>query len=105
MLDDAYVERSPDRVAAEFGGRFAKALFVTEPGAWRGPIESGYGWHLVFLTSKKPSRAPAFEEIESDVRTQWTSDRREEAKRKAYEEMRARYEIVHPPAPEAPSPK
>ncbi len=102
MFQDAYADRSPDRVAAEFGGKFAKALFGLEPGAWRGPVESGYGWHVVFVSSLAPGRAPALEEVEQDVKNQWTADQRAEANRKAYETMRARYEIVLPPAPEAP---
>ena len=44
------------------------ALFGLKPGAWQGPIESGYGWHLVWIDSLTPSRAPAFEEVEAEVR-------------------------------------
>ncbi len=39
------------------------------PGAWRGPVESGFGWHLVFVDTVVPGRVPAFEEIEPEVKT------------------------------------
>jgi hypothetical protein len=44
------------------GPGFARALVTLAPGSWQGPIESGYGWHLVFVDSLSPSRMPAFEE-------------------------------------------
>ncbi len=58
MFQDYYADRAPDQVAKDFGPPFAKALFVQKPGAWAGPIESGYGWHLVFVDSLTPERMP-----------------------------------------------
>jgi hypothetical protein len=96
MFQDYYGDRAFDELAAAFGRPFAEALFELPPGSWRGPIESGYGWHLVFLDSLTPSRLPAFEEVESDVRSAWVAAQREAFKRRAYEEMRTRYEVVLP---------
>src|SRR4029077_14430666 len=90
MFQDYYGDRSFEQVAAQFGPQFAHALFEEKPGAWRGPIESGYGWHLVFIDSITPGRFPAFEEIEPDVKTAWLADRREETPGKKDDRMRAR---------------
>ena len=35
---------------------FAKAVFQLKPGVWQGPVQSGYGWHLVFVDAIEPSR-------------------------------------------------
>jgi peptidyl-prolyl cis-trans isomerase C len=102
MLPDYMADRDPGQIAKDFGPPFAKALFEQKPGAWTGPIESGYGWHLVFLDSIVPSRAPAFEEIEPDVKTAWLAAQKAEAWDKAYKTMRAKYEILLP-APPAPA--
>jgi parvulin-like peptidyl-prolyl isomerase len=96
MFQDYYGDRAPDDVAKTFGPGFARALFQLTPGAWAGPIESGYGWHLVWVDAMISARAPAFEEVESDVRTGWIEDRRAETRQKAFEAMRARYEVVLP---------
>jgi peptidyl-prolyl cis-trans isomerase C len=96
MFQDYYADRPPDQVRRVFGGNFATSLFELRPGAWQGPIESGYGWHLVFVDSKTPSRVPKFEEVEANVKAAWVVDQRTEFKRKAYEAMRARYEVVLP---------
>ena len=94
MFQDYYGDRSFDELAKTFGPGFARALFAQKTGSWQGPIESGYGWHLVFLDSLTPARMPEFEEVETDVKSQWISAQRDDTKRRMYEEMKSRYEIV-----------
>jgi hypothetical protein len=96
MFQAYYGDRSFDQLASAFGATFAQSLFGLEPGAWQGPIESGYGWHLVWIDALQLKRIPAFEEVEPEVRREWIAERRAETKRKAYEAMRARYEVVLP---------
>ena len=99
MFQDHYGDRSIDEVAKLFGPNFAQGLTQFVPDVWQGPIESGYGWHLVFLNTITPSRVPAFEEIERGVKTEWVAEQRAEARRKAYEAMRVRYQVVLPELP------
>ena len=54
MFQDFYAERSPDQVANIFGTSFAQALPGLEQGKWQGPVESGLGWHLVWVESNNP---------------------------------------------------
>jgi parvulin-like peptidyl-prolyl isomerase len=96
MFQDYYGDRSPEDIAKTFGPGFARALFQLTPRAWAGPIESGYGWHLVWVDAMTPAHTPAFAEVEPDVRTGWIEDRRAEVRQKAFEAMRARYEVVLP---------
>jgi len=105
MFQDYYGDRTPEQLAKEFGPNFAQSLFQIKPGSWQGPIESGYGWHLVWVGSITPSRMPQFEEVEQDVKSKWIEEQRAETKRKMFEAMRTRYEVVLPKpiAKEAPS--
>jgi len=96
MFQDYYGDRTPEDVRKLFGPVFASALFAVAPGAWAGPIESGYGWHIVWVDAMTPPRVPAFEEVEREVKTAWLEDRRADMREKTYEAMRARYEIVLP---------
>jgi hypothetical protein len=100
MFQDYYGDRSPEQLAKEFGPQFATAIYKLKPGSWQGPIESGYGWHLVFIDSFTPGRVPAFEEVEPDVKTAWLADQREQAWRKAYDTMRAKYSVFLPAPPD-----
>jgi hypothetical protein len=96
MFQDYYGDRTPEALAKEFGPQFAVAIEKVKPGSWQGPIESGYGWHLVFIDSVIPGRVPAFEEIEPDVKTAWLGEQKQQAWQKAYAEMRAKYSVFLP---------
>jgi peptidyl-prolyl cis-trans isomerase C len=99
MFQDYYGDRAPDQLAKEFGPAFAIGLYKLKPGMWQGPIESGYGWHLVWIESITPGRVPAFEEVEPDVKTAWLADQKAIEWEKAYAQMRAKYEVVAPQPP------
>ncbi len=96
MFQDYYGDRAPEAIAKEFGPQFAVALEKLKPGSWQGPIESGYGWHLVYLDTVIPGRIPAFEEMEPEVKTAWLADQKRQAWQKAYAEMRAKYAVLLP---------
>jgi peptidyl-prolyl cis-trans isomerase C len=97
MFRDYYAERAPDQVAKEFGPQFASALFELKPGVWQGPIQSGYGWHLIFIDSMVPGRLQIFEELLPEIKAGWVEEKQREIKRIAFEAMRARYKITVAP--------
>jgi peptidyl-prolyl cis-trans isomerase C len=84
MFQDYYRDRPPNFLGKEFGPQFAQAVQKLPSGSWQGPIESGFGWHLVFVDTVIPGRVPGFEEIESDVRTAWLAEQKADAWDKAY---------------------
>jgi parvulin-like peptidyl-prolyl isomerase len=96
MFQEYYRDRALDYLGKEFGPQFAQAVGKLPAGAWQGPIESGYGWHLVFVDTAIPGRVPGFEEIESDVKTAWLGEQKRMAWDKAYQEMRAKYTVLLP---------
>jgi parvulin-like peptidyl-prolyl isomerase len=99
MFQDYYRDRAPDYLGKEFGPQFAQAVTKLASGSWQGPIQSGFGWHLVFVDTVIPGRLPAFEEIEPDVKTAWLSEQKSLAWEKAYKEMRAKYTVLLPAPP------
>jgi peptidyl-prolyl cis-trans isomerase C len=103
MFQDYYADKPPVELAKEFGPTFAVGVFKLKPRSWQGPIESGFGWHLVFVDSIIPGHIPAFEEIEPDVKTAWLGYQKGKAWREAYARMRARYSVLLPAAPDQPS--
>ncbi len=98
MFQAYYADRTPEQVAKIFGNEFANTLFDVKLGAWQGPFASGLGWHVVFVTSRDAPRLPPIEEVETDVRAEWMAEQRAAAKRRMYETMRTRYEVVLPPS-------
>jgi peptidyl-prolyl cis-trans isomerase C len=96
MFKSYYGDATPEQLAKEFGPQFAETLFTREPRAWHGPVQSGYGWHLLWIESVEPGRVPAFEEVEPSVKSAWLDNRYREVKQAALDEMRSRYDVVVP---------
>jgi peptidyl-prolyl cis-trans isomerase C len=96
MFQEYYRDRAPEFLGKEFGPNFALAVAKLSPGSWQGPVESGLGWHLVFVDTLIPGRVPAFEEVEDDVRRAWLAEQKAQALQKAYQDMRAKYMVLLP---------
>ena len=99
MFQEYYRDRAPEFLGKEMGPQFASGGRQARTGSWQGPIESGFGWHLVFVDTVIPGRVPAFEEVEADVRTAWLGEQKAQAWEKAYKEMRAKYTVLLPGPP------
>ena len=90
-----------------FGDALAEALFGAAPGEWTGPFRSDFGLHAVRLRSRSEARLPPYDEIAARVAEEFGAQRRREANERAYQEMRARYDVVieqPEDAPAAPEP-
>jgi hypothetical protein len=103
MFQEYYRERSPEYLGKEFGPSFALAVDKLPAGSWQGPIESGLGWHLVFIDTVITGRTPEFEEIEPDVKSAWLGEQKALAWEKAYRDIRAKYTVLLPAPPEGTS--
>ena len=93
-LPRKYSSEPTDRVGARFGSRFAEQLAGLPVGEWAGPIESGFGLHLVLVQERQPGEVPAFEEIRETVEREWRAEEREKAKEAFFEALRERYEVI-----------
>jgi parvulin-like peptidyl-prolyl isomerase len=81
-------------VARLFGRAFAQELFKLPVGEWTGPVESGYGLHLVRVDSRTDSRAPSLQQVRDKVRAEWVAAQQREFNDVLYSELRKRYEIT-----------
>ena len=97
MFQEYYRDRGVNR-SARISDRISPTKFQVT-GSWQGPIESGFGWHLVFVDTATAGRVPDFEEIEPEVKTAWLTEQKSLAWEKAYKEMRDKYTVVLPKPP------
>ncbi len=93
MLPGDYELVSEDEVARGFGGGFAAALADLPLGHWSGPVESGFGLHLVLIRERQPGSLPALAEVREVVEREWRNARRNEAGEAFYRSLRERYVI------------
>lgn len=103
MFQDYYRDRAPEFLGKEFGPQFALATAKLSHGSWQGPIESGFGWHLVFVDTLIPGRVPTFEEVEANIKTAWLDEQKALAWEKSYKTMRSNYTVLLPAPPESPA--
>ncbi|GAA3108498.1 hypothetical protein GCM10010520_61330 [Rhizobium viscosum] len=96
MFQNQYPDATPEQMAKQFGPQFSSALFQLTPGRWEGPVQSGYGWHLVWIDAIQPGRIPTFAEVKPGVKAGWIDDQYREIKRASLDEMRSRYVVVTP---------
>ena len=94
MLANRYGEKGTDDIAREFGGTFAESISKAPVGQWYGPVASGYGFHLVYVTKRKDSRIVPLADFREQVVADWLIDQRREANDRVFERLRSRYEIV-----------
>jgi parvulin-like peptidyl-prolyl cis-trans isomerase-like protein len=93
-----------DRVARDYGDSFADTLRTAPVGEWRGPVESGYGAHLVRVEARIEGRTPSLDEIRPQVMRDWEAARRDRALDAKLAELRRKYDIVVTAALPAPGP-
>ena len=94
MFKSAYSEQTQDQVARVFGSTFAMALFKQTPGRWVGPVESGFGWHLLWIETLAKPPAPPFETVAQQVKSDWLSEQRSASKQANFDALKAHYEVV-----------
>jgi peptidyl-prolyl cis-trans isomerase C len=94
MLQYDFVQETPFEVGRLFGKSFAEQIFQLETDTWQGPIESGYGLHLVRVSEKVDARMPELASVIDKVRTDLMFERRQKMNKEIYEKFKERYEIV-----------
>lgn len=93
---------SPSGLARLFGEAFAASLEEVEPGHWQGPVESGFGWHLVYVYDVEPGRQASLGEVRDAVELEVKNLRRKESVDLLYERMAENYRIdIEPLVPES----
>jgi len=97
MLEQSFSSERGSEVAKQFGDKFAAKLAELAPGQWQGPIESGYGVHLVRVDEREQARMPALAEVRDTVIREWTNARRLEANEKFFQELLKRYTVTIEP--------
>lgn len=93
MLPSDYDLAPQIEVVRRLGPVFAAALPALPVGRWSGPVESGFGLHLVLIRQRQPASLPALAEVRETVEREWRVARGKEASEGFYQGLRQRYEV------------
>jgi parvulin-like peptidyl-prolyl isomerase len=94
LLPPEFTDEPHRAVASQFGPDFAVELTKLKTGEWSGPTPSGYGLHLVFITTRTEGRLTGLNEVREQVKCELMNARRLEANRKFIENLLARYRVT-----------
>jgi len=84
---------SPQVIANAFGEEFARQVDEAPVGQWSGPIESGFGLHLVKVDERVAGSAPTLVEIRPIVLREWQSEQRRAQNKSFLDTLRSKYEV------------
>jgi hypothetical protein len=93
LLAESFENVSLSDVKRTFGEKFASVISRLPSGIWRGPIQSGFGVHLVFVVKWTNSRLPSLAEVQDQVRREWLNQKRKEATDQLYGSLLKRYTV------------
>ena len=94
MLQNYYPEKDVVEIQKLFGSGFTESLVELSPGEWHGPVLSGYGVHLVYISSVSEPPAQVLADVRERVVQDWEMERGEELNDKFYASLREQYTIV-----------
>ena len=89
------VELVPRReIARAFGPGFAENIEALTPGKWAGPLESGFGLHLVLVRERVEGALPELGKVRPAVEREFMADRRKRQLAATYERLLDKYTVV-----------
>lgn len=84
---------SKTSIGQTFGADFAEELDKAPLGQWTGPVNSGFGLHLLRVTKRVPGRVPTLDEVRDAVAREWTNAKRKELENQRFAELLKRYVV------------
>ena len=93
LFGDSFDDTDALALSGMFGADFAHEVLALEPGGWRGPVKSGYGFHLVFVTRRTPTAPKHFETVRDEVLAEWRGAKQTELSRAYLVELRKKYGV------------
>ncbi len=95
MLPNVVEDVSEEQLARTFGTAFRDAVISLAVGRWEGPVESGFGLHLVKITRLGPSRIPKWTAVRDRIASDMQYENRRAAEDQFYAEVLPRYQVVY----------
>ncbi|WP_341487212.1 peptidylprolyl isomerase [Pararhizobium sp. A13] len=85
---------SKTSIGQTFGADFAEEVDKAPLGQWTGPVDSGFGLHLIRVTERVPGRVPMLDEVRDAVAREWTNAKRAQLEDQRFAELLKRYVVT-----------
>lgn len=94
LLEHRFEAAPSTEIAKQFSDQFVAKLADVPIGRWLGPVESGYGIHLVFVEERTEARLPELAQVRDAVRRELINARRLESNEKFIQTLLKRYSVT-----------
>jgi peptidyl-prolyl cis-trans isomerase C len=94
MLASEYNDITPMELRKYFGRGFTNSVMALETKEWVGPVLSGYGTHLVYVSKKVSQIPPSLEDIKEEVIADYIEVEKQELKKIFIDSLIQKYTII-----------
>ena len=94
LLPNQFDNETKKQLSNLFGDEFAEQVYTLPINKWSGPVGSGYGLHLVYISSRTEDILPPLAKIRERVISEWRREKQREANDIFYKSVQQRYEII-----------
>lgn len=95
LMIKSHFENEADReIERTLGSQFLQSLRETEVGSWQGPIVSGYGLHIIFISERSEGKIPELSAVRDPVFRDWSAEKRKQVNAEFYNILRQRYKVT-----------
>ena len=93
-LEYDYTGQNKLDIVQLFGNKpILDSLFESPLNQWIGPVESGYGWHLLRISERTTPRVIPFENITDLVKERYMAEMKNNLNKTAYEKLKKKFLI------------
>jgi len=94
VLQYDYTEQTPLDIKQSFGDKpILDSLFRAPVHTWIGPVQSGYGWHLLYIVKRANASLIPFEANKDIVKAKYMETAKDEQNKKAFGQVEKSYII------------
>ena len=94
MIKQRFDNETEREIERALGAEFLQSLLEMPTGSWQGPVNSGFGLHLVHIDHRMDGKYPELDEARDLVVRDWTLAKRKQFNEVFYETLRKRYTVT-----------
>jgi peptidyl-prolyl cis-trans isomerase C len=89
-----YIDQAAVDIQQNFGDRpILQELFKAPLNTWIGPVQSGYGWHLIYVTKLHSAEEIPFASIKEEVKARYIESEKGKQNKIVFDRLSAKYII------------
>jgi len=88
-----FENQDANKINRQLGIQFSETLETMQTNGWKGPIQSGFGYHLIYITEKKGPQIPDFEIVKKDLLRDLEYENQKNLNEQLLQELKKDYKI------------